>query len=152
MSDDGGSGPSGSGVLQAFGALLGGINTQAAYNERARRLRMQADQFNMEAGVTASNAMQDSARAEAQGFVSDAASGGFTGSAVDTLNDFIGAQLFNARSIVYRGQTQGRNAQYEANVAKVAGKNALMKSAFDAASSIMGSMDSQAAAKAAAAG
>jgi hypothetical protein len=141
-------GISGGSALSAFAALLGGINTQAAYNERQRRLRMQADQFNMEAGVTASNAMLDSARAAAQGFVSDVSSGGFTGSAIDTLNDFQGAQLFNARSIVYRGQTQARNALYEGNVAKVAGKNAMISSVFKAGSSVLGGMDEYRAAKA----
>lgn len=135
-------------AVQAVGSLFGGINAQRAYNDRARQLRKAADQTNMEAGVTASNAMQDAARAEASAFVESAAGGGFTGSAVDVLNDFNAAQLFNARSIVYRGLTQARNAEYEARVAKAQGRGALTEGIFSAASSLLGGYSDYRASKA----
>lgn len=130
------------GIVQAVGSLIGGLNAQAAAKERGRQLRQAADQTGMEAGVNAMSFMEDAARQEAAAFVSSAAAGGFTGSAVDVLNDFSGKTLFNARSIIYRGQTEARNLRQGANVARVEGQNAMVQSVFQAGASLLGSYDS----------
>ncbi|WP_303829393.1 virion core protein, T7 gp14 family [Asticcacaulis taihuensis] len=130
-----------SAIVSAAGSLLGGINAQAAYNQRAKQLRAQADQYNMEAGTQAMSYMGDAARQEASGFVSAASGGGVTGSAFDVLNDFAGTALYNARSIVYQGQTKARNALQESYNAKAEGQNALISSVFSAGSSLLGGFD-----------
>jgi|GEM_PF-6790554 len=132
-----------SAIVSAAGSLFGGLSAQASANQRAKQLRRQADQFNMEAGTQAMAYQDDAARQEASGFVSAAASGGVTGSAFDVLNDFAGTALYNARSLIYQGQTKARNALQESYVAKVEGQNALISSVFSAGSSLLGGFDAR---------
>ncbi|BBF79921.1 hypothetical protein EM6_0498 [Asticcacaulis excentricus] len=133
----GGSSLAGS-AINAFASLLGAFNANNAAKARARQLRMEADRINMEAGRSAMEDMRQSSKAEASGFVSAAAGGGFTGSAIDVMNEFVGDSLYNARALIYQGQTQARNALYEANVARAEGKNALIGGVLNAGASLLG--------------
>jgi hypothetical protein len=48
------------------------------------------------------------------------------------LKDLERQSIFQARSTVYRGETEARNREYDALVAKQEGKDALMKSVLEA--------------------
>jgi hypothetical protein len=127
------------GMIQAAGALLGGINANAAGKAAMRQARMAADQDNAEAALNSMALYRDSQQQAAAGFTQAAGGGGFTGSAVQALNDFNGESLFNQRAQIYKGQTQAAAALYQGEVAKANGQNAMTSSLFNAGSSILGS-------------
>lgn len=127
-------------ALGAVGSIVGGIGQNNAAKARARALEMQAQQARNEAGVAAQMGLMDDDRLAGHAATLQAANGGgFSGSAMDVLNDLRQQSIFKAKTTVYRGESQARNDLYEAKVSRQSGTNALISSGVNAASSLLGS-------------
>jgi len=120
--------------LSAASSLAGGITANSAARARAKALQAAAVQARNEAGIAAQLGLEDSARTigSAITMAASGTGGGGTGSATDVLKDLERQSIFQARSTVYRGETEARNREYDALVAKQEGKDALMKSVLEA--------------------
>lgn len=114
----GGADPITAGV-SAIGSMLGGIGKFAALKGQAKALKRAGQQARREGAVEAELALEEGDRAAAQAAVQAASGGGgLTGSALAALDDLAGSAMFNARSAIYQGVTEGRNLDYQARVAK----------------------------------
>lgn len=123
--------------VQHIGSVLGGIGAFASSRGKAKALRAAGRQARREAGVEAELALEQGDRASAQAAVNAAAGGGgLTGSALAALDDLAGSAMFNARTAIYQGVTEGRQLDYEAKVAKKQGALTLLLSNFDSAPAI----------------
>ncbi|TCS14542.1 hypothetical protein [Caulobacter sp. BK020] len=137
--------------ISAIGSMLGGVGQFMASRGQARALRRGAAQARREAGVRAGLALEEGDRAAAQAAVNAAAGGGgLTGSALGALDDLASSAMFNARSAIYEGVTEGRNLDYQAKVAKKQGGLALVTNWLQAggsAGSALGDMQQRRAAR-----
>lgn len=133
--------------ISAIGQVIGGIGKFAAAKGRARALKAGALQAKREAGIAAGMALEQGDRAAAEAAVRAASGGGgLTGSALGALDDLASSAMFNARSAIYEGVSEGRNLEYEAKVAKKQGALELVTSLYLAggsAGSALGDMQNR---------
>lgn len=119
-------------LFKGASGVFGGLNEQKAEQNAAT-------QHEEEAGVNASNALQEGDEATARAATQVAANGGgFVGSSVGVLNGMASKAMFNARTQVYRGQTQAQADLYSGQVAKAQGIDEGISGAIDAGSSLAG--------------
>lgn len=125
-------------IIQGFGAWQG-------QRARAKALRAQARAVRGEASLDAQMRAEEAERTGARAAVIGAATGGgFDGSFGAGLEQIERAGRFNVRSAIYAGETEGRNLEYEAKVAKAEGNLALASAGVAAFSSIAGGFIRQA--------
>jgi hypothetical protein len=138
-------------LVMAAGKLFKGITSFIGGNSAAKAAEAAALQARQEAGAAANIALDEGERVSASAAVSAAGSGGgLIGSTLSVLEDLGIQSMHNARSAIYSGETEGRRFEYQGRVAKVEGRNALISSAFDAGSTVLGGMGQQAQAQRAA--
>lgn len=125
-------------ALAAAGKLFKGITGFLGKNQEKKYLRQQAQVRRQEAGIESNVALEEGERVAARGAVVAAASGGGTGgSATAVLDDVARQSMFNARSAIYRGESEARNLTYQASVKSAEAKIELISSFVDAGSSFM---------------
>lgn len=116
-------------LFSGFTGLLGG-------NQQAAADRARANQAEREASVNAQEALQQGNAAAAQGAVAAAAGGGgLTGSSMGAIQQASAMALFNARTNLYRGQTEASADLYDMKIAQANGINSAIGGVFGAAGS-----------------
>ncbi|WP_174301164.1 hypothetical protein [Caulobacter sp. S45] len=127
------------GGLSAVGSLFSGAT---GFFDGQRALQVAKQNYRMElnqSGVAAQEAIGQGDRVEAKAATEAAANGGgLVGSSMGVIQDLSNQSMFNARSVIYRGQTQAAADLYQGEVAKVQGERAAITGAVNADSSLMG--------------
>lgn len=128
-----------SGGLSAGAGLLGGLTGFFAANAKAHALDNAAVTAGRQGGVNAQEALQQGDAVAATAATRAAANGGgLTGSAMGVISNLSNQAMFNARTQVYRAQTEQQNDIYEAKVSRAQGISGLVGSLFGAAGSMVG--------------
>lgn len=123
------------------GAILNGFGSWQMSRARAAALRAQAKAVRGEASMDAQMQADDAERAAAAAAVMGAASGGgFDGSFGASLEQMERNGRFNVRSAIWAGETEAKNLEYEASVAKQDGIMALFTAGLSAGGSLAGDM------------
>lgn len=126
---------------QKIGEIVSGFGTWQMSRARASALRAQARAVRGEASMDAQMRADEAERAGATAAVMGAASGGgFDGSFGASLEQLERAGRFNVRSAIWAGETEAKNLEHEAKVAKWEGNMALFTSVIGAGGSLAGDM------------
>ena len=126
-------------AAQQVGQIISGFGTWRAKRAQASNLRRAAVQARKDGSAEAQLAVDEAERAGARAAVVGAATGGgFDGSFGAVLDDLEQTGMFNARSAIYAGNVEANNRLYEAEIANVEGKMALVSAFVGTASSIAG--------------
>lgn len=138
-------------AAMALGKLFKGGMALLGGNQAKKAAEMAADQSRREAGVEAGIALDQGERVSADAAVAAGHDGGgLNGSVLNLLEDYGRQSMHNARSAIYRGEAEGRRLEYEGRVKQAEGRQAMVSSVFDAASSFLGGTAEAAQAKKAA--
>lgn len=125
--------------------VVEGFGTWQMSRAKASALRAQARATRGEASMDAQLRADEGERAAATAAVMGAASGGgFDGSFGASLEQLERNARFNVRSAIWAGETEARNLEYEAKLAKWQGNMALFTSIIGAGGSLAGDMMGQA--------
>ncbi len=126
-------------AAQAAGRIVEGFGTWQMSRAKAAALRGQAKATRGEASMDAQLRADEAERAAATAAVMGAASGGgFDGSFGASLEQLERNGRFNVRSAIWAGETEARNLEYEARLAKWQGNMALFTSVIGAGGSLAG--------------
>lgn len=126
-------------MLAAGGQIVQGFGSWQASRARAKALKAAAKQARGEASMDAQLRADEGERAAATAAVMGAASGGgFDGSFGASLEQLERNAVFNVRSAIWAGESEAKNLEYEARVAKQEGVLALVTAGMAAGSSIAG--------------
>ena len=125
--------------ISAAGKLFSGLSGLFGGNSKAKQEEYAAQQARDEAGVAPSQALaQGDAVASRAATQAAANGGGLVGSSIGVIQDLSQKAMFNARSAVYRGETEARAHLYQAKVAKAEGLQSLIGGVLGAAASVAG--------------
>lgn len=132
--------------IGAIGKLFGGVTSFLSDKAEQQVDRQNAQQHLQEAGVAASQAIEQGDAVAARAAVATAANGGgFVGSGLGLITSLADTAMYNARVAAYRGRTQANADLYQAEVAKMKGRAALIGGILGAGSSVLGGMAQDAA-------
>jgi hypothetical protein len=125
--------------MAAVGGLLKGITGFAAGNAKKRQAEIAAAQSRSEAGVKAQVELENADETGAVAATRAAANGGgLDGSSADVLADLERKGMFNARSVLWQGETEAENALFKGRLAKKQGTLALISGTLDAGTTLLG--------------
>jgi hypothetical protein len=123
--------------ISSVGSLFKGVTSFLSGNAQASAERAAAKQSRAEAGVKSSQALaQGDAVAATAATQAAANGGGLDGSAMNIISSLGQQSMFNARSAIYRGETEARSDLYNANVDKAQGLQGLIGGTIGAAGSM----------------
>lgn len=121
--------------------VYAGFATWQASRARASNLRAGAKAARADASLDAQIRADEAERTAARAAVIGAATGGgFDGSFASSLEQLERNGRFNVRSAIWAGETEARDLEYQAKVAKYDGKMALVSSLIGAGTSLAGDM------------
>lgn len=120
-------------------AIVGGFGSWQMNRAKASALRASAKAARGEASMEAQMRADEGERAAATAAVMGAATGGgFDGSFGTALEQLERNARFNVRSAIWSGETEAKNLEYEAKVAKMEGNMALLSAFVGVGSSLAG--------------
>lgn len=113
-------------IASSVGNMLAGIGDFFTSRQQGEAMDAAAKQARRDGGMAAQLELENTDRATARGATLAAASGGgLTGSALTVLDDLSRQGVFNARSQIYAGESEGRNLNYQAKVTRRQGELSL---------------------------
>lgn len=127
--------------FKVLGSIFGAQSAARAARQRAAQYEAAAQQGLDESGVAAQIQLEQGDRLAGKAATLAAASGGgTTGSALNVMDDLARQSMFNARSAIYKGQTQARVDRMAEKAATSAGNDAVVSNLVDAGGTLVGGL------------